>query len=78
MTPPSQCDLILEALQNADGEWVSMPTLAAASRSLNIHSRIANLRDRGFQIENRTEQENRAVHSFYRLITPATPSNATP
>ena len=32
----TQCDLILQALKAADGQWVSMPQLAEAGESLNV------------------------------------------
>ena len=67
----TQCDLILQALQAANGEWVSMPQLAEAGESLNVHSRIDELRHkRGIHIENRTERDPlrpRRKLSFYRL-----------
>ena len=69
----TQCDLILQALQAANGEWVSMPQLAAAGESLNVHSRIDELRHkRGIAIENRTESDParpRRRLSFYRILT---------
>ena len=68
---PTQCDLILQALQAANGEWVSMPQLAEAGESLNVHTRIDELRHkRGLNIENRTESDPakpRRRLSFYRL-----------
>jgi hypothetical protein len=71
-TTPSQCDLILEALRAAAGEWVSMPQLAAAGESLNVHSRIDELRTkRGLSIENKLcadPVKPRRRQSFYRLI----------
>lgn len=67
----SQCDAILQALQAANGEWVSMPQLAAEADSLNVHSRVDELRHkRGLNIENRTESDPdrpRRRKSFYRL-----------
>ena len=67
----TQCDLILQALRSANGEWVSMPQLAAAGESLNVHSRIDELRSkRGLRIENRImsdPQRPRRRLSFYRL-----------
>jgi len=68
---PSQSDIVLKALQAAEGEWVSMPELAAASESLNIHSRIDELRHkRGIPIENKLESDPhrpRRRRSFYRI-----------
>lgn len=68
----TQCDLILQSLKAANGEWVSMPQLAEAGESLNVHSRIDELRHkRGLCIENRTESDPvrpRRRRSFYRLL----------
>jgi len=74
ISDPTQSDLILAALQEADGEWVDMPALAAASGSMNIHTRIDELRHRrGLHIENRCIRQpgSRANKSQYRLITSA-------
>lgn len=68
---PTQCDLILQALRSAKGAWVPMPQLAAEADSLNVHSRIDELRSkRGLHIENKTESDPvrpRRRRSFYRL-----------
>lgn len=71
----SQCDLILAELEHQRGEWVSLPILAAASGSMAVHSRIADLRARGLQIEHRNERKGRMIHSSYRL--PAAPAVLT-
>lgn len=67
----TQCDLILQALKAADGQWVSMPQLAEAGDSLNVHSRIDELRSkRGIRIENKLESDParpRRRRSFYRI-----------
>lgn len=67
----SQCDVIHDALKSADGEWVSMPHLAALSESLNVHSRVDELRHkRGAIIENKKERDEcnrRRNLSFYRI-----------
>ena len=71
VTLQSQCDLILDALQQAAGQWVSMPRLVNLSGSYNIHSRIDELRHtRGVRIENRTQRDEkhpRRQQSFYRI-----------
>ena len=64
---PTQNQLILERLMQSAGEWVPMPELAQCSGSMNVHSRISNLRDRGHVIEVRL-QGIRPKHSFYRLV----------
>jgi hypothetical protein len=63
----SQCDLILASLQ-CQGGWVSLVHLAAISGSMAVHSRIADLRARGHNIEHRNERVGRMIHSSYRLI----------
>jgi hypothetical protein len=63
----SQCAYILEYLDHFRGQWVTMPSLMMYSRSCNVHSRIADLRKQGHQIEHKNERHGRAVHSFYRI-----------
>ncbi len=63
----SQCDRILNRLQVMPAAWVSMPELARVSGSFNVHSRIADLRKRGIRIEQKSEQIQKKVFSFYRL-----------
>lgn len=65
----SQCDRILEELVQHHGEWVPMPRLSEISSSLNVHSRIADLRKRGHIIEVRVEGQ-RPRKSSYRLVSP--------
>lgn len=67
-TPQSQANAILGALVEHRGSWVAMPLLARLSGSLNVHSRIADLRRRGEQIEHRNERDGRVVRSFYRVM----------
>lgn len=68
---PSQCDLILARLQRGEAStW----ELMHASGSLVIHSRIANLRERGHVIEvrksvTRTANGTRVAY-VYRLAEP--------
>ncbi len=67
----SQSDLILQALQAANGEWVPMPKLAQVGETMNVHSRIDELRHkRGLHIENQLQSNPlnpRRKLSFYRL-----------
>ena len=63
----SQCAKILAALEESDG-WVEMPKLSRLSKSLNVHSRIADLRRRGHSIEHHNERVKGETHSFYRLL----------
>lgn len=65
----SQCDLILAELKHQRGEWVSLPLLAAASGSMAVHSRIADLRGRGLIIHHRNQRIGRKIHSSYRLTS---------
>ena len=64
----SQCDKILRALQNDHGEWIDMPSLAAVSKAYAVHSRINDLRQRGYKIEHYNLVTGRVVRSYYRLI----------
>ena len=65
----SQNDLILDVLTRNAGEWVSMITLYNVSGSLNVSSRIDDLRNRGHNIENRIEYKGMNKHSFYKINT---------
>ena len=67
----SQCAIVLDLLQQAAGEWVSLTTLHVHSGSMAVHSRINDLRQRGHAIEHRNQRVRRMVHSFYRLPAPA-------
>lgn len=70
---PRQADLILARLQESPGHWVSMPELGRISDSMNVHSRIDQLRHQGgHHIENLQQQRpgSRRKDSFYRLIVP--------
>ena len=64
----SQCDLILRELQSTPGRWVAMPTLCAVSGAYAVHSRVADLRKQGHNIEWRGEHLDGSIHSFYRII----------
>jgi biotin operon repressor len=71
--PVSHETAILARLLLSEGHWVSLPALSAyteqrcKSRCYVVHSRIASLRERGHDIENKVEQEDGRVMSFYRL-----------
>jgi hypothetical protein len=74
-TGQSQCDLILAVLERNAGRWVSMMDLAVASQSMNIHSRIAELRERrNLTIQNEQRKHGRKRRSYYRLIINSTPT----
>lgn len=63
----SQEARIMKELIDAQGEWVPMRKLGRVSRSMNVHSRIAELRKRGHVIPNKCDRSGRVVKSFYRL-----------
>ena len=63
----SQCDRILAWLENSRGHWVPMPYLAEAAGCFAVHSRIADLRKRGHNIEHKNERHGTKIHSFYRM-----------
>lgn len=64
----SQCALILAELQRRPGEWVPMPELWRVSGAFAVHSRIADLRKRGYVIVHKnTHQPDGSIHSFYQL-----------
>lgn len=69
----SQADRIFDALLRASTEcavadgWVTLPQLVAISGGYAVHSRIADLRKRGHDIEQMSVHRSGKVHSFYRL-----------
>jgi len=65
----SQCEKILAHLQAHLGEWVPMPELYQVSGAMAVHSRIADLRRNGANIEHKNERTSgsRMLKSFYRL-----------
>lgn len=71
----SQNKAVLLRLIQAKGQYVAMPELSdytaarCDSRSMNIHSRVAQLRAKGWNIENHIEttKSGRRI-SMYRLI----------
>ncbi len=64
----SQCDAILDVLIARRGEWVSMPELSHASGAFAVHSRISDLRQRGYTIDQKSVRTpDRVVYSYYRL-----------
>ena len=66
---PSQSSVILDILTTLRGKWVSMPDLVTASGGYAIHSRISELRRRGYVIENQVERRPGGKRvSRYRLV----------
>lgn len=69
----SQADRIFDALLRASTEcavadgWVTLPQLVAISGGYAVHSRVADLRKRGYDIEQTSVRRAGKVHSFYRL-----------
>lgn len=68
----SQCDRVIMALSDAasdrmDPGWVSLPDLVQACGGYAVHSRVADLRKRGHDIEQMSVRRDGKVHSFYRL-----------
>ncbi len=64
----SQGEKIARALKAHTPNWVEMPDLWRVSGAMAVHSRIADLRKSGMNIENKREVKGRIVHSFYRLV----------
>lgn len=65
---PSQCKRILARLSERKGKWVAMPELMRIGKCGPVHSRIADLRRKGHEIENDVIQDGRVKHSFYKLV----------
>jgi biotin operon repressor len=57
---------ILDLLLKNKGRWVPAYSLSAVA--LQYGARVKELRDAGYQIENRTERYGRQVHGSFRLI----------
>ena len=65
----SQCAKIVRELARANGNWVGVHRLMRVSRSINIHSRVDELRRRlGYRIENHTDVSVKPHVSKYRLL----------
>ena len=62
----TQNQIVLNMLKRFRRKWVAMPTLAILAGAYAIHSRIADLRRAGWNIDNRVEGI-RPRKSFYRL-----------
>ena len=68
----SQTDKLINALHAANNRWVDLPTLVAFVGGYAIHSRAADARKRGVNIENSVivDKTTNKRHSFYRLLAP--------
>lgn len=67
-TGETQCQAILNHLEQHRGKWVAMPDLVRVSGAYAVHSRISDLRARGHHIVQRNERSGRTVKSFYLLV----------
>ena len=66
-----------------DGDWHGLTEIIRRSQAqrghgLTVHSRVADLRKRGFTVEQRDEWANGRRLSFYRLVSLAQPETTTP
>jgi len=68
----SHIDAILAHLTSRPGMWVATTHLQKLTGSLAVHSRIADLRKKGFTIVNRITREFLngmwVAHSFYKYV----------
>ena len=66
----SQNQKIIECLSRHTGAWVTLPYLMIISGSANVHSRISELRSKGYDIkqENDPHYKGNDKHSQYMLI----------
>ena len=67
----------------ADGGWHRLEEIVQRSQrerghGLTVHSRAADLRKRGFTVEQRSERRDGRVASFYRMLGAAAVSNPVP
>lgn len=65
----SQTDKLISYLEKHRGEWVSLPTLVAVCSGYAIHSRAADARKRGYDIQQQSlrDYETGKIHSSYRI-----------
>jgi Helix-turn-helix domain len=69
----TQTARILNLLAASWPSWTPAPALARIS--LQYCARISELRERGWEISNRTEYKAGVRHGFYRLGSPPVPSS---
>jgi phage terminase small subunit len=65
----AQTDKVLEYLTRFRNMWVHMPELAKYCGGYAVHSRVADLRKRGYIIDNMVDRSKKPYNSFYRLRT---------
>ncbi len=64
----TQRQQILQLLQEREGQWV--PLYEILPLAAQYSARIYELRAAGYEIRNRTEHRNGAVHSWFMLAVP--------
>lgn len=67
---PTQTDRFITCLMNANGHWVDLPTLVAFVGGYACHSRAADARKKGYNVENDVQFDplTGKRHSFYRIV----------
>ncbi len=68
-------DKLLTVLGAQQGGWIAHSEIIwhinfTYGHGITIHSRAADLRKRGYDVQNRLERRNGRVISYYRLVTP--------
>jgi biotin operon repressor len=63
----TKTELLLATLRERPNEFIDLPYLAAVVGTFDVRTRVARLRDQGYDIENKISNEGRTRHSFYRL-----------
>ncbi len=74
----TQRERLLHLLEESAGEWVALPCILAlgiAQHSARIWELRRELEPKGCRIENRTRRNGGAVHSWFRLVRPASQGN---
>jgi hypothetical protein len=59
----------LALLMSTPGRWVGLPHFVEYGCGYAVHSRMADLRKLGYNIENKVDRSQKPYHSFYRLTT---------
>lgn len=64
----TQTEKVFATLAANAGNWVGMPHLVEVSGAYAVHSRVADLRRRGYNVENQVDRSTKPFKSFYRLL----------
>lgn len=72
-TKPTQCEKVLRALENADGEWVSGRYFLQTLMLSQFHARIYELQSQGHNIEASKNTDQYGFKS-YRIVKNNQPS----